>query len=132
MARFITSSKDRDARQVRVEAGFKGLDGNYFLLLRRLPPLYAKDPVWLVRLSADALVQRNADGTNDTFYKAYSVQDLTESEKRFLLGCTPGSSALPFFNFSYPNVIRILGKKFYRLEDNEISPLLSKQWVFIP
>lgn len=132
MARPIRSNKDRDGKAVCVECGFRGSDGTHFLLLRRLPPLYAKDPVWLVRLSADTLVQRSTDGSNQTFYKAYSVQDLTKLEKKFLMACTPGSSALPFFNFSYPNVIRILGKRFYRLEEHELGPLLERSWVFIP
>ncbi|MBA4370145.1 MAG: hypothetical protein C0418_01015 [Coriobacteriaceae bacterium] len=132
MPRPIRSSKDREGKAVCVECGFRGADDNYYLLLRRLPPLYAKDPVWLVRLSADTLVQRSHDGSSQTFHKAYSIQSLTEAEKQFLMGCTPGASALPFFNFSYPNVIRVLGKRFYRLEEQELGPLAERSWVFIP
>lgn len=132
MPRTIRTVKDRHGAHVLVECGFKAADGHHYLLLRRLPPLYAKHPVWLVRLSADTLVQRNQDGTSETFGKAYCIQDLTEQEKKFLTGCVPGSSALPFFNFSYPNVIRILGKRFDALEDAEIAPLLQRVWALIP
>lgn len=132
MPRTIMTVKDRDGAHVLVEGGFKAADGQHYLLLRRLPPFYARHPVWLVRLSTDTLVQRNQDGTSDTFYKAYCIQDLTEQEKKFLAGCTAGSSALPFFNFSYPNVIRILGKRFDVLEDTQIGPLLSRVWALIP
>lgn len=132
MARFIMSSKDREGRSVQVECGFRGSNGNDYLLLKRLPPHYAKPPMWLVRLSPDTLVQRVDDGSSMTFFKAYSIQDLTESEKSYLLACKPGAAVVPFFNFSYPNLIRILGKKFYRLAETELTPILNKQWVFIP
>lgn len=132
MARFIATNKDPDARCVQVEAGFKGTDGNYYLMLRRLPPLYARPPLWLVRLSADTLVQRCGDGTSETFYKAYSLQEFTDTEKQFLGKLTPGGSALPFLNFTYPNVIRVLGKKIYVLEDAEVAALLKRRWVFVP
>ncbi len=132
MPRGIRSTKDRDGTHVQVECGFQSEGGAFFLMLRRLPPLYAKPPVWLVRLSTDTLSQRAGDGTATTFYKAYSIQGLTDKEKEFLSQCEPGSSVLPFFNFSYPNVIKTLGKKFRKLDDSEVGALLKREYAFIP
>lgn len=132
MPRGIRSTKDRDGTHVQVECGFQAEDGTCFLLLRRLPPHYARSPVWLVRLSTDTLSQRTEEDGAVTLYKAYSIQDLTETEKKFLCQCQPGSTVLPFFSFTYPNVIRVLGKRFRKLDESEITPLLSREYVFMP
>lgn len=132
MARFIKTLKDREGRQVVVECGFKAADGQYYLLLRRLPPLYARDPVWLVRLSSDTVTQRAEDGSSESHQKAYCIQDLNKGEKKLLMECKAGVPTLPFFNFSYPNVIRILGKQFTKLEDPDLAPLLQRVWALIP
>lgn len=133
MARFFKSLKDPEGTQVRVECGFRGADGRHYLLLRRLPPEYAKPPLWLVELSSDRLTQRDpVSGEQKAFPKAYSIQELSESEKQFLLSAAPGKAVSPFFNFSYPNVIRVLGKKFHKLEDADTAKLVdSTIWALL-
>ncbi len=133
MPKYIATNKDREGKAVRIEGGYRASDGKAFLLLRRLPPEYAKPPLWLVQVSSDTLVQKDpATGESMSFEKLYSIHELTDAEKQFLLGTAPGKAALPFFNFSYPNVIRILGKKFTRLEEREIGPIVEgKLFVLI-
>lgn len=126
MALFIRTDKDTEGKLVRVENGFKAADGKYYLLLFRLPPEYAKPPLFLVELSTDVVQVRDDSADARQYYKAYAHQGLTEKETRFLCGCKPGKPVLPFLNFSYPTVIRVLGKQFTCLTGAEIAPIVSR------
>ena len=131
--RFITTDKDPEGHAVRVDNGFKGADGRSYLLLHRLPPEYSKPPAFLVELSGERVEVRTENGeAAPTYYKAFAYQDLTPVEVKFLKGQRPGKRITPFLNFSYPNVIRILGKSFDSLQENQIDQLLSQyRWKFI-
>ena len=133
MLRFITTDKDPEGRAVRVDNGFKGANGKSYLLLHRLPPEYTKPPAFLVELSAD-LVDIRTDNATDTptYYKAYAIQDLTSAEVKFLKGQRPGKKVAPFLNFSYPSVIRILGKQFECMPEPQLDQVLKQyRWKFI-
>lgn len=126
MPLFIKTDKDPEGVAVRVDGGFRGTDERFYLLLHRLPPEYAKPPTFLVQLSGDRLEQRGVvEGDPRTYFKAYAIQGLSETECDFLRKTQPGGAVLPFFNFSYPKVIRVLGKKFYRLPEDEVKSLVS-------
>lgn len=127
MALFIKTDRDPEGIAVRVDGGFRGSNGLYYLLLHRLPPEYAKPPTFIVQLSADRLEQRGATEETRVYYKAYAIQNFSPGELEFLRNAKPGGSVVPFFNFSYPKVLRILGKRFYKLSDDEIKPLLPAQ-----
>lgn len=125
MALFIKTDKDPDGMAVRVDAGFRGSNGLYYLLLHRLPPEYAKPPTFVVQLSADRLEVRGGTEESRGYYKAYAIQNFSPSECEFLRNAKPGGAVLPFFNFSYPKVLQILGKRFYKLTEDEVRPLVS-------
>lgn len=132
VALFICTDKDPHAKQVRVENAFRALDGRCFLLLHRLPPVYAKPPTFLVELSKDVIEIRGVNGEAPIYYKAYAHQSLNVSEKQMLLNCKPGKTILPFFNFSYPNVIAVLGKQFQCLPEAETRAVVqSRTWKLI-
>lgn len=130
---FITTDKDPAGDKVRVEHGFRRSDGTVFVLLQRLPPLYAKPPVFLAELSDSRVEIRGAAEGAPVYHKAYAIQDLTEKERAFLIGVKRGSTVLPFLNFSYPNVIRILGKQFRCLDEAELAEVVCRhRWKLIP
>lgn len=125
MPKYLTTNKDPEGKSVRVECAFKSADGKVYLLLRRMPPLYSLPPLWVVEMSGETVVQREPGGSSTAYPKLVSIQDFSDSEKEYLLATAAGKMQLPFFNFSYPNVIRVLGKRFYKLNDHEIGPLLE-------
>lgn len=132
MPLFIRTNLDPAGQLVRVDGGFKAEDGRYYLLLHRLPPEYALHPTFLVRLSADTMEKRGEE-SGESYCKAYAIQDLGTSEKAFLRKQKPGATVVPFFNFSYPNVLRILGKRFISLTEAELKKVAgSRVWKLTP
>lgn len=132
MPLFIRTNLDPVGQFVRVDGGFIAEDGRYYLLLHRLPPEYALDPTFLVRLSTDTMEKRGEEGA-ETYCKAYAIQDLGSSEKAFLRKQKPGTTVVPFFNFSYPNVLRILGKRFVSLTEADLKKVVeSRTWKLTP
>ncbi|MDA3937257.1 MAG: hypothetical protein PF636_10475 [Actinomycetota bacterium] len=133
MAVFIKTNLDPEGRIVRVERGFKGANGKFFLLLHRLPPEYAKPPTFIVELSGDKVeVRGGSQAEGPIFYKAYAIQDFTTPEKKFLARAKPGKDVTPFFNFSYPAVLRVLGKKFRCLSETELKSMMAaNHWKLI-
>ncbi len=133
MAVFIKTNLDPEGTAVRVERAFAGANGKFYLMLHRLPPQYAKPPTFLVELSGDRVEVRGGDqGGAPTLYKAYAIQDLSTSEIKFLCGVKPGKDITPFFNFSYPTVLRVLGRKFRCLSEQETCKLVEKHtWKLI-
>jgi len=131
MARFIRTDKDPDGTLLRVDAGFRCKDGTHFLVLHRLPPEYAKPPTFVVRLSGETMEVRGG-GNSRTYLKAFACQSFTAKEIKFLKDAADGADQLPFFNFSYPNVIRLLGKTFYKLTEDELRPLVAERhWKLV-
>lgn len=130
---FIRTDKDLEGTKVVVENGFRGADGKYYLLLHRLPPEYAKPPTFLVELSGDRVEVRGAEGNGaPIYYKAYAYQSLNSQEQKFLSKAKPGKPTVPFLNFSYPNVIRILGKQFDCLSEEQTMRLVQPHvWKLI-
>lgn len=130
MALFIKSDKDPVGKFVRVEAGFKSTNGTCFLVLRRLPPLYAKPPLFVVELSNELIDHRGEDAK--VMHRAYAIQDFSEKELKFLIRAGVGGDVLPFFNFSYPVVIRRIGKSFYKFTEDELVRLVgTRVWKLI-
>ncbi len=132
MTVFIRSEKDPEGKQVRVERGFRGADGKSYLLLHRLPPEYAKPPTFLVELSGDRVDVRGEATDAPVYHKAYAFQCFTAMETKFLRSTKAGSSVSPFFNFSYPNVLRVLGKQFACLSEDETAALARRSpWKLV-
>lgn len=132
MRAFIRTDKDLDGTKVYVENGFRGADGKYYLLLHRLPPEYAKPPVFLVELSGDRVEVRGDGGSAPVYHKAYAFQSLNEQELKLLAKAKSGKPTVPFLNFSYPNVIRILGKQFECLSEDQTARIVSPHvWKLI-
>lgn len=122
---FIRTEKDPDGKKIYVENAFKSASGKYYALLHRLPPEYSKGPVFLVELTNDRIEVRTEAGDGPTYYKAYAFQSLNAQETKFLARATSGKPALPFLNFSYPNIIRILGKQFDCLSEAQVTSLVQ-------
>lgn len=131
MALFMKTDKDPDGKLLRVDAGLRHKDGTCFLVLHRLPPEYAKPPTFLARLSGERMELRGEQ--TRVLHKAYALQGFTPKELKFLIDAPAGKDQLPFFNFSYPTVIKTLGKAFYKMSDEEIAPLVSgdRMWKLI-
>lgn len=121
MAVYLRTNLDPDGKLVRIESGVRAHDGTCYLVLLRMPPHYAKPPMFVVQLTKERMEVRGEDA--QTLYKAYAIQSFNKQELEYLRGLKEGSTAMPFFNFSYPNVIKRMGKKFQRLTDAEISQL---------
>jgi len=130
MPLYIRTDKDPDGTQVVVEKAFRGNDGREFLLLKRLPPHYAKPPVFVVELTPQRVERRGA-GEREDYYRALAYQSFTPKEIEFLRAREEGKDHLPFFNFSYPNVMKQLGKKFYCCSPQETQQRLGRRFKLV-
>ncbi|MDZ4168276.1 MAG: hypothetical protein U1E26_01285 [Coriobacteriia bacterium] len=131
MALFMRTDKDPEGTAVRVEAGLKHKDGTCFLVLHRLPPEYAKPPTFVVRLSGERMEVRGS-GQSQAYFKAFAYQKFSAKELKLLVGAREGEDHLPFFNFSYPTVIRVLGKSYYKMRTEELRPLVEERtWKLV-
>jgi hypothetical protein len=126
MTRFLKTNLDPDGKFLRIDAGFRGGSGAYFLQLHRLPPEYAKPPGFLIELTAERLEVRGAEVSS--YLKAYAIQDFSPKELQYLKTAKEGATHAPFFNFSYPTVMKRLGKTFYKLTDAEVAPLVDARF----
>lgn len=123
MTHFLKTNLDPAGRYLRVDGGFRSDRGLHFLLLHRLPPEYAKPPTFVVELSGELMEVRGE--VTAAYRKAYAIQDFSAKELSYLKAAKCGATHAPFFNFSYPTVMRRLGKTFYKLTDAELAPLLQ-------
>lgn len=131
MSAFIRTDQDPEGKRVCIRNAFKSANGKHYLLLHRLPPEYLKGPVFLVELSADRMEVRG-ETSGPVYFKAYAYQSLSADELKLLAKAKPGKTVLPFLNFSYPNVIRILGKQFECLSEDKMLPLVqSRTWKLV-
>lgn len=130
MPYFIRTDKDPDGTQVLVERGFIGADSREFLLLRRLPPHYAKPPTFVVELT-NSTVERRGGGTQEEYFRALAYQSFSAKEIDFLRARDEGKSHLPFFNFSYPGIIKTFGKHFYCMTGDELKARLEKRFKLV-
>lgn len=132
MPLFIKTNLDPEGTHVRIDGGFRGADGNSYLLLQRLPPLYAAPPWFIVRLSSDRIEHRGSGEDARTYFKAYAIQGFSKIECDFLRKIGPGSVS-PFFDFRYPNIIRVMGKRFEKLLEDDFRRFISERhWKLIP
>jgi len=130
MPRFLRTNLDPEGKALRVDGGFKAADGTCYLLLHRLPPHYAKPPTFVVKLTGERMEIRGRDVR--VLYRAYAIQDFTPKELDYLAGLKEGGTHAPFFNFSYPNVLKRMGKLVYRLTDEELAGLVeTRGWKLV-
>lgn len=125
MSRFLKTNLDPVGKILRIDACLKATDGKTYLVVHRLPPEYAKPPTFVIELSGERMDVRGEGGEAAVFYKAYAYQNFTPKELQYLAGLKEGASHAPFFNFSYPNVLRIFGKTFYKYTEAEVASLVS-------
>lgn len=131
MSLFLRTHHDPFGGTLRIEGGFKSDSGEVFLLLHRIPPQYIKDPTFLVKLTGERVECRGEAG-KQTYFKAIAIENLNKKEKALLLESKQGT-VLPFFNFSYPNVMKVLGKRFHVLHKEQIRPLVEERaWTLLP
>lgn len=126
MARYLKTNLDPEGKLLRIEAGLRTSEGKTYLVLFRLPPEYAKPPLFIVELSGDRMEVRGDNEECGVLYKAYAHQAFTPKELQYLAGLKEGGTHAPFFNFSYPTVLKVLGKTFYKLTEAEVSAIVDR------
>ena len=129
MLHFLRSSPDPEVKSLRVVTGIRTGDGTHYLVLNRLPPHYAKPPTFVVRLTDERMEVR---GEGAMLYRAYALQEFTPKELVYLSGLCPGKPHAPFFNFSYPNVLKRMGKVIQCLDDAALRQLVgTRDWKLV-
>lgn len=126
MPRFLKTNVDADGKVLRIEAAIKASDGKTYLVLHRLPPEYAKPPTFVVELSGERIEVRGYGDQCGTFFKAYAHQSFSAKELQYVAGLKEGGTHAPFFNFSYPVVLKVFGKTFYKYTDAELAAIVDK------
>lgn len=125
MARYLKTNLDPEGKVLRVEAGVRASDGKTYLVLFRLPPEYAKPPLFVVELTSERMEVRG-EGADCVFYKAYAHQDFSPKELQYVVGAKEGGTHAPFFNFSYPRLLKVFGKTFYKYTDAELASVTDR------
>lgn len=132
MARYLKTNLDPEGKLVRIEAGVRAANGKSYLVLHRLPPEYAKPPTFVAELTGERMDVRAPGQEGGTFYKAYAIQGFTPKELSYVAGLKEGASHAPFFNFSYPTVLKLFGKTFYKYTDAELAAIVDKHcWKLV-
>lgn len=126
---FIWTTKDVEPNRVRIDAVFRRPDGAYFVLLHRMPPPYAKHPIFLAEVTNDTVKYKDPSGENEKVVQKAYVCDLNDAERKFLGGCGEGVQQMLLLGLKYPNVTRSLGKSFVRVNESEIRAVMQ-QHVF--
>ncbi len=130
MTSFLKTNLDLEGKLLRIETGIKSADGTCYLVLHRLPPEYAKPPTFVVRLSGEVMEVRGDQPMR--FFKAFAMQEFTPKELGYLKGLRPGANHAPFLNFSYPNVLKRIGKTVYCMTESEIAAIVDPRcWKLV-
>lgn len=133
MPRFIKTNHNPEGGVLRIESAVRGTDGKCYLVLYRTPPHYAKPPTFVVELSGERMdVRAFGDQAAAVFYKAYALQEFTPKELNYLMGLKEGGTHAPFLNFTYPNILKRMGKTVYRFTDAEVAQIVEpRMWKLI-